>query len=57
MSGRVTRADVVVLAALKPEITPLLAAARERGCATQLGREMIAGQADAILDFFGFGGG
>lgn len=53
LSGYMYVADLIT----KPEITPLLAAARERGCATQLGREMIAGQADAILDFFGFGGG
>lgn len=37
----------------KPDITPLLARARESGCRTMGGQAMVAGQADAILRFFG----
>jgi shikimate dehydrogenase len=37
----------------KPDITPLLARARESGCKTMSGQAMVAGQADAILQFFG----
>jgi shikimate dehydrogenase len=38
----------------KPEITPFLAAARERGCAVLTGRSMVEGQLAAIFRFFGF---
>jgi len=38
----------------KPEITPFLAAARERGCAVLTGRDMVEGQLAAIFRFFGF---
>ena len=37
----------------RAEPTPLLALARERGCGTMAGPAMVAGQADAILRFFG----
>ncbi len=36
------------------EETPFLAAARERGCATQVGTDMLFEQIPAYLDFFGF---
>jgi shikimate dehydrogenase len=38
----------------KPEITPFLAAARERGCAVLTGRNMVEGQLAALFQFFGF---
>ena len=38
----------------KPEITPFLAAARERGCAAVSGRDMVEGQLGALFRFFGF---
>ena len=38
----------------KPEITPFLAAARERGCAVLTGRNMVEGQLAALFRFFGF---
>ena len=38
----------------KPEITPFLAAARDRGCAVLTGRNMTEGQLAALFRFFGF---
>jgi shikimate dehydrogenase len=40
---------------MKQEITPLLQAARERGCRTQVGTDMLFEQIPAYLEFFGFG--
>ncbi len=40
---------------MKQEITPLLRAARERGCRTQVGTEMLFEQIPLYLEFFGFG--
>jgi len=40
---------------MKEEITPLLAAARERGCRFQVGTAMLFEQIPAYLEFFGFG--
>jgi len=37
----------------RPDITPLIAFARSCGCKTMGGQAMVAGQADAILQFFG----
>ncbi|HKG49396.1 MAG TPA: shikimate dehydrogenase [Actinomycetales bacterium] len=37
------------------EITPFLAAAKERGCAVQVGTDMLFEQIPAYLEFFGFG--
>jgi shikimate dehydrogenase len=37
------------------EITPFLAAAKERGCPIQVGTEMLFEQIPAYLEFFGFG--
>ena len=39
---------------MKQEITPLLEAARSRGCAFQIGTDMLFEQIPAYLDFFGF---
>jgi shikimate dehydrogenase len=38
----------------KPEVTPFLAAARERGCAIVSGRDMVEGQLGLLFRFFGF---
>jgi shikimate dehydrogenase len=40
---------------MKQEITPLLAAARERGCRFQVGTDMLFEMIPAYLEFFGFG--
>jgi shikimate dehydrogenase len=37
------------------EITPFLRAAQERGCPTQVGKDMLFEQIPAYLEFFGFG--
>jgi shikimate dehydrogenase len=39
---------------MKQEITPFLAAARARGCAFQIGVDMLFEQIPAYLEFFGF---
>jgi shikimate dehydrogenase len=40
---------------MKTEITPLLKAARERGCRFQVGTDMLFEMIPAYLEFFGFG--
>jgi shikimate dehydrogenase len=40
---------------MRTEITPLLAAARERGCPFQVGTDMLFEMIPAYLEFFGFG--
>ncbi|MCC6196684.1 MAG: shikimate dehydrogenase [Burkholderiales bacterium] len=40
---------------MKQEITPVLAAARERGCRVQVGTDMLFEMIPAYLEFFGFG--
>ena len=40
---------------MKQEITPLLRAARERGCRYQIGTDMLFEMIPAYLEFFGFG--
>jgi shikimate dehydrogenase len=40
---------------MRTEITPLLRAARERGCRTQVGTDMLFAMIPAYLEFFGFG--
>ncbi len=40
---------------MKVEITPMLKAARERGCRTQVGTDMLFEMIPAYLEFFGFG--
>lgn len=39
---------------MRTDITPFLAAARERGCAVQVGTDMLFEQIPAYLEFFGF---
>ena len=39
---------------MKTEVTPFLAAARAKGCATQVGTDMLFEQIPAYLEFFGF---
>ena len=41
--------------AMKQEITPLLEAARARGCRYQVGTDMLFEMIPAYLEFFGFG--
>jgi shikimate dehydrogenase len=38
---------------LKPALTPLLAAARARGCTVQVGTDMLFEMIPAYLEFFG----
>jgi shikimate dehydrogenase len=40
---------------MKEEFTPLLRAAREKGCTIQVGTDMLFEQIPAYLEFFGFG--
>ena len=40
---------------MKQEITPLLKAAKERGCPFQVGTDMLFEMIPAYLEFFGFG--
>jgi shikimate dehydrogenase len=40
---------------MKQAVTPFLAAARARGCETQVGTDMLFEQIPAYLEFFGFG--
>ena len=40
---------------MKQAITPLLAAAQAKGCAIQVGTDMLFEQIPAYLEFFGFG--
>jgi len=40
---------------MKQEMTPLLAAAKAKGCAYQVGTDMLFEQIPAYLEFFGFG--
>lgn len=40
---------------MKAEMTPLLLAAKERGCRFQIGTDMLFEMIPAYLDFFGFG--
>ncbi len=40
---------------MKEEYTPLLRAAREKGCMVQVGTDMLFEQIPAYLEFFGFG--
>jgi shikimate dehydrogenase len=52
---RIAARTVVTDVIPKPEITPLLAAARERGCKVVTGREMVESQIGLIASFFGLG--
>ena len=52
-TGEITPAMLVAEIVMKREITPLLDAARARGCRTVLGREMLREQMPLYLEFFG----
>jgi shikimate dehydrogenase len=51
--AQITPAMVVAEIVMKREITPMLEAARARGCRIVLGREMLQEQMSLYLDFFG----
>lgn len=51
--ARIAPSALVGEVVLSREITPLLAAARERGCAVQVGTDMLFEQIPAYLEFFG----
>jgi shikimate dehydrogenase len=53
--GALDPACVVFDIVPKPDVTPLMAYASKAGCRVGGGRLMIDGQADAVLDFLGFG--
>jgi shikimate dehydrogenase len=53
--SRLASATFVGEVVMKQEITPLLAAARERGCRYQVGTDMLFEMIPAYLEFFGFG--
>ena len=52
--ARLSRQSFVGEVVMSQEITPLLAAARSRGCAYQVGVDMLFEQIPAYLEFFGF---
>lgn len=52
---RLTPATFVGEVVMKQEITPLLRAARERGCPIQIGTDMLFEQIPLYLEFFGYG--
>jgi shikimate dehydrogenase len=53
-AARLDPAAFVGEVVLSREVTPLLAAARERGCETQVGTDMLFEMIPAYLEFFGF---
>ena len=53
--ARLSPATFVGEVVMKREITPLLEAARERGCRYQVGTDMLFEMIPAYLEFFGFG--
>lgn len=52
--SRIDPATFVGEVVMKTEITPFLAAARERGCQYQVGTDMLFEQIPTYLEFFGF---
>jgi shikimate dehydrogenase len=52
--ARLSPQTYVAEVVLKRETTPLLAAAKARGCRTQVGLDMLFEQIPAYLEFFGF---
>ena len=52
--SRIAPATFVGEVVMKQEITPFLEAARARGCAYQVGTDMLFEQIPAYLEFFGF---
>jgi shikimate dehydrogenase len=53
---RIARGTMVTDVIPKPEITPLLAAAKERGCRISTGRDMVEAQIEFIAEFLGLRG-
>jgi shikimate dehydrogenase len=53
--SRIAPSTFVGEVVMKQEITPLLAAAQAKGCAIQLGTDMLFEMIPAYLEFFGFG--
>jgi shikimate dehydrogenase len=53
--SRITSDTFVGEVVMKEEFTPLLRAAMERGCAVQVGTDMLFEMIPAYLEFFGFG--
>lgn len=51
---RIAPATFVGEVVMKQEMTPFLVAVRDRGCAFQVGTDMLFEQIPAYLDFFGF---
>jgi len=54
-AARIAPTTFVGEVVMKTEITPFLAAARDRGCRYQVGTDMLFEQIPAYLEFFGFG--
>ena len=54
-AGRLSASTFVGEVVMKQEITPLLAAARARGCRSQVGTDMLFEMIPAYLEYFGFG--
>ncbi len=52
--SRIAATTFVGEVVMKREVTAFLAAARERGCSTQVGTDMLFEQIPAYLEFFGF---
>jgi shikimate dehydrogenase len=53
--ARIAPSTFVGEVVMKAEITPFLAAVRAKGCAYQVGTDMLFEQIPAYLEFFGFG--
>jgi shikimate dehydrogenase len=53
--SRLQATSFVAEAVMNPDVTPFLAAARERGCRTQPGIDMLFEQIPLYLEFFGLG--
>jgi shikimate dehydrogenase len=54
-TSRIDKNTFVGEVVMKQEITPLLKAAQDIGCRTQVGTDMLFEQIPAYLEFFGFG--
>jgi shikimate dehydrogenase len=54
-TDRISPASFVGEVVMKQEVTPLLAAARAKGCRTQIGLDMLFEMIPAYIEFFGFG--
>jgi len=53
--SRIARSTFVGEVVMKSEYTPLLQAAKDKGCAVQVGADMLFEMIPAYLEFFGFG--